>query len=120
VPMGSVDVDEYVDVPAKPLDEVPVLALAERIDLVKLDVEGADLHALRGMRQLLGKHRPALFVECHDAYGYYERADLEALLTELGYKWEVVFWYGTRWHPDGERLQPVRADYLVCLPTESG
>jgi FkbM family methyltransferase len=107
-----------VSVQAGPLDRE--LFDLDRLDLVKLDVEGADLHAIRGMAGLLAAHRPALFIEDHSIYGYYERADLEALLAELGYTWEVAHQYGTNWHPDGTRLQPVRADYLVCRPVDGG
>ena len=85
------------------LDEVPLLAALSRLDLVKLDVEGADLHALRGMRGLLEQFHPALLVECHDLYGYYTRAELHAVLTELGYEWGPV----ERFHT---------AEYLVCTP----
>ena len=71
---------------AAPLD---VLLSAEpRIDLIKLDVEGADLHALRGMAGTLARCRPKLLVERHDIYGYYELDDLTGLLAELGYVWE--------------------------------
>lgn len=76
---------------AKPVDvwlaeELPLL---DRLDLVKLDVEGADLHALRGMARTLASYRPMLFVEDHSIYGYYDRADLLALLAELGYEPQV-------------------------------
>lgn len=106
-------------VKAVPLDDVTVFALAERIDLVMLDVEGADLHALRGMAQLLAAYRPVLFVECHDVYGYYQRADLEALLSDLGYTWQVAHTYETHWQPGGISDTPRYADYLVCRPTEA-
>jgi FkbM family methyltransferase len=98
------------------LDAAPELHRLDRLDLVKLDVEGADLHALWGMAELLARHRPVLFVECHDYCGYYERSDLEALLTELGYGWEVAFTYETHWSPEGVRDEPVDADYLICRP----
>jgi FkbM family methyltransferase len=103
-------------VPGKPLDDTQVLQDLDRLDLVKLDVEGADLHALRGMAVLLEQHRPVLFVECHDYAGYYQRADLEALLAELGYGWEVAYTYQSHWSPDGPRDQPAAADYLICRP----
>ncbi len=105
---------------ALPIDDIGELKGLDRLDLVKLDVEGADLHALRGMRGLLAKHRPTLFIECHDYCGYYERADLEALLAELGYQWRVAYTYMSQWRPDGVAEQPVPADYLVCTPTEVG
>lgn len=104
-------------VPARRLDSFGELHRLDRLDLVKLDVEGADLHALRGMRGLLEQHRPTLFVECHDYCGYYGRAELEALLAELGYQWQVAHTYMSQWRPDGVAPVPVPADYLVCTPT---
>jgi FkbM family methyltransferase len=60
-----------------------------RLDLVKLDVEGADLAALRGMAALLLAYKPVLFIEDHSIYGYYDRADLLALVESLGYDAEL-------------------------------
>lgn len=108
-----------VSVPALPLDEMPSLKTLERLDLIKLDVEGADVRALRGMSKTIRRFKPTLFVETHDAYGYYERADLEAVLRDLGYKWEVAFTYQTAWHPEGIRDEPVESDYLLCRPDGS-
>jgi FkbM family methyltransferase len=93
-----------------------VLHYLDRLDLVKLDVEGADIRALNGMAGLLAKFRPTLFVECHDIYGYYKRADLEAALTELGYTWRVAHSYATTWMPEGFSPEPQIADYLVATP----
>src|SRR5258708_39724592 len=67
-----------------------VLESVLHVDLVKLDVEGADLHALRGMKGLLDRCKPVLFVECHDIYGYYTRAELEGALTGLCYGFEIA------------------------------
>lgn len=105
-------------VPAGRLDEIPELTDIGRLDLVKLDVEGADLHALRGMAGLLARYRPALYVECHDIYGYYTRAELEDTLTELGYTWEVAASAMTRWQPDGDQSELRRGDWLVCRPVK--
>jgi FkbM family methyltransferase len=63
-----------------------LLAVEDRIDVIKIDTEGADLHVIRGLSGLLGKHRPRLFIEDHSIYGMYERAELDALLDELGYE----------------------------------
>lgn len=92
------------DVMASPLDDLFELDGLARLDLVKLDVEGSDLHALRGMRNLLAKHRPALIVERHDVYGFYRLDELTDLLAELGYQWEEVHY--------------LTAPYLVCTPVE--
>ena len=80
------ETDGGVEVEALPLDAV--LAEEPRIDLVKLDVEGADLQALWGMRGTLERLRPVLFIEDHSIYGYYAHADLVGLLDKLGYDGE--------------------------------
>jgi FkbM family methyltransferase len=98
------------------LDERPELAALDRLDLIKLDVEGADIHALRGMAGLLSKHRPVLFIECHDIYGYYTRADLEDTLTGLGYTWKVAASVPSQWMPDGYHDTVQQADYLIATP----
>jgi FkbM family methyltransferase len=100
------------------LDEQPELTGLDRLDLVKLDVEGADIHALRGMAGLLERFRPALFVECHDVYGYYERADLEQALTDLGYAFRIAKSEWTSWQPDGESDELRQCDWLICIPME--
>jgi len=87
---GSTRVVEDVSgtVKAAPLDRY--LATEPRVDLIKLDVEGADLNALRGLRETLKRCGPALLVERHDMYGYYHLDDLHALLAELGYAWQDI------------------------------
>jgi FkbM family methyltransferase len=69
----------------------------DRLDLVKLDVEGADLRALAGMSGLLARHGPVLFIEDHSAYGYYQQEDLAAAIHGLGYHAEEVTWEGSTW-----------------------
>lgn len=96
-------------VPARRLDEVIGRDghLAGRLDLVKVDVEGADLRALRGMAGLLEAYRPTLFIERHDIYGYYALEELEALLEDLGYDHRPA-------GPDG-----LASLYLIASPRDS-
>lgn len=108
--------DNGSGVPARRLDEAVEM---ERLDLVKLDVEGADLHVLRGMAGLLEQHRPTLFIECHDYAGYYTRAELVDTLALLGYVGEVVHTYQSTWHPDGPLDESVDADYMVATPAHA-
>lgn len=98
------------------LDAQPELAGLDRLDLVKLDVEGADIHAIEGMAGLLERLRPVLLIEDHSIYGYYDRADLEAALSRLGYGWEVAYSGETVWMPDGIRDVPVPGEYLLARP----
>lgn len=42
---------------------VSVDSFDERVDFLKIDIEGMELAALRGARQTIAKHRPLVFVE---------------------------------------------------------
>ena len=87
-----------------PLDDLLDPGLG--ISLVKLDVEGADLHALRGMAAMLARCRPVLFIERHDSYGCYAIGEMHELLGALGYRWR-----------DGPESAGSR--YLICEPDGS-
>ena len=62
---------------------------ARRLDVVKLDIEGAEILALRGMRETLRRLKPRLLViEVKDVVmerGPGDEAALHALLAECGY-----------------------------------
>jgi FkbM family methyltransferase len=77
-----------------PLDEALPLAEGVKIDLVKIDVEGAEARVLKGMRKRLINDRPKLLIEMHDMYfGKQVRYDTLAILEALGYAWndDVAF-----------------------------
>lgn len=100
---------------------IRTLKAAGRLDLIKIDVEGADLHVLRGLRGLLELYRPAILLECHDLYGYYTRPELEQVLTDLGYRWEVAATVPSNWQPGVGITDVFRdADYLECVPVTAG
>ncbi len=58
------------DVPVRRLDDAlpPDLPPGGRLDLVQIDVEGAELDVLRGMERLLERDRPVLLIELHGPY----------------------------------------------------
>lgn len=66
-----------------------VLGDVRRVDLVKLDTEGAELHVLEGLRATLKRCRPVMWVELHDWTGAYHAEDLAAKLEELHYSWKL-------------------------------
>jgi FkbM family methyltransferase len=79
VPPGGA-VGEGPEVFRAPLDSLP---FPEPVRLVKLDVEGHELAALRGMRRLLERDRPVLIVETAGAAA-------AGWLRPLGYEVEVT------------------------------
>jgi FkbM family methyltransferase len=76
------------------------------VGLIKLDIQGAELPALRGAEKLLKEHRPAIILEVDEvvttAFGY-RAEDLGTYLQELGY---ILFSIPTRpWQ------RPARLDW---------
>ena len=82
-------------------DALPPLG---RLDLVKVDTEGADIRVLRGMAETIARHRPVLFVESHHVapYCYYPLEDLTGFIESIGYTHEAARW-ATQYH-------------LICRP----
>jgi FkbM family methyltransferase len=61
----------------------------DRIDMIKMDIEGAELFALQGMKDTLIKHKPELFIELKEEavqHADYSLEDIIQFLQELGYK----------------------------------
>lgn len=85
MPMPGRD-DMLMRVCGMPLDVL--LDEVERVDLVKMDVEGADLRVLDGMARSIHRMRPKLIIEDHSIYGYFEPAELDHRLGLLPYTWE--------------------------------
>lgn len=58
------------------------------VDFIKIDVEGAELFVLKGMKQLLETYKPELLIEINDetfASAGYTTSDILELLKNLGY-----------------------------------
>jgi FkbM family methyltransferase len=70
------------------LDTWTAEAGLQRVDVIKIDVEGAEKFVLEGGRETIGRFKPLLLCECEDissaAFGYTPR-DLVAQLSGLGY-----------------------------------
>jgi FkbM family methyltransferase len=76
------------DVGVETLDEYAAARSLEKLDVLKADVEGAELLVLEGGARLLARHRPLLLLEFSIntvAFGYTE-ADLRHRLAEWGYR----------------------------------
>lgn len=69
----------------------------ERIDLIKIDIEGAELACLRGARQCLQRFRPNIIVEIQDfsaARAGYQPADILDFLSGFGYTFHRIGTHG--------------------------
>lgn len=105
---------------SKPLDEIMRRERIERLDFMKVDVEGAETLVFKGSEDSLHRYKPAVF--CEIAPGHPERLGLKVedsvrMLASLGYR---------MWLPDlqsggikpCEDCLPQLTDYL-CLHPEN-
>jgi FkbM family methyltransferase len=79
----------------------------DRVDLVKIDVEGAEGAVLDGMRELVGRTRPVVIVEFHDDANWARRS----ILVAAGYALFDIA--GSRLPNDATREY-----HVVALPAE--
>ena len=117
------EVDEPIRtarVPVRRLDDVLGELGVFKVDLIKLDVEGAELSVLYGAMKLLqGRSRPAILAEVQDIrtqpWGYAAREILQFLIR-MDYRWFAIAAKGA--------LLPISCDQeeyhanLVALPVE--
>jgi FkbM family methyltransferase len=111
---------ERLSVSVECLDRVLQDHGIEHVDLIKLDVEGAELSALRGARQLLSKQpRPVILTEVQEIrtrpWGY-RALEIVRYLSSANYRW-------FRPLPNGslERLDATAEEYdgnFVAIPEE--
>ena len=87
-----VEGEVVAEVPVHPLDDLVAsgeLLLDPPVRAVKIDVEGAEVLCLRGMRSTIQTHRPRLVVvetiESHLRRAGFELADIDSELETLGY-----------------------------------
>ena len=65
----------------------------DKIDIIKMDIEGAEHEALRGMKQTLLKYKPILVIEVHHEFLPFFNSTAEAVrgwLKDLGYGVETI------------------------------
>ena len=71
----------------------------EKVNFIKIDVEGAELHVLKGARETLNKYKPSLLIEINSEAclaGGYEPEEIFEILRPLGYKFEKIGLRGKR------------------------
>jgi FkbM family methyltransferase len=82
-----------IQVEAKVFDGLKSKEMIDGVDLVKMDVEGAELNVLRGMRHTLDTYHPKILIEVHpillESFGFLPTHLMEFLIT-FGYEIEPV------------------------------
>lgn len=82
---------QFIDVTT--LDDYLAQSPVPKVDLIKVDIEGAELPFLRGAEQTLRTHRPFLIIEAQDmstAAAGYAASDILDYLYGLGYRFERI------------------------------
>ena len=109
-----------VRVAERTIDDILFELGITNVDLIKLDVEGGELAALKGATRLLsGTSRPAILVEVQDIrtqpWGYAARVIVE-FLSRLEYRWFGIA-TDSSLHPVSSELASYDAN-MVALPAE--
>jgi FkbM family methyltransferase len=106
-----------VTVPITTLDAYVTARGLDRVDMIKIDVEGGELDVFRGASDVIEKQRPIILAEMQEqrtkAWGH-QPADVRSYLEQKGYAW-----LGTG--PDGEANLDAGAgdaQNLVAVPVE--
>jgi FkbM family methyltransferase len=113
---------ECVDVKVAPLDDiVPSLAI-DRLDFVKLDIEGHEDKFLAGAHRTIRRFRPIIYMEINNFF--YERRGLDA--TSLFERWQSEASYKAAyelsplvWRLQGIRERKGRVENVLLLPSEN-
>ena len=93
---------------------------ADRVDLIKIDIEGAELHCLKGGARVLEKFKPMLIIEVQEqsaGAAKYRAVEILDFLMGFGYTFHRI--------GSGGRLTPIDASGLrayqniLCMPVEN-
>jgi FkbM family methyltransferase len=89
-------------VPARPLDAIVKEAKLDRVDVIKIDVEGAEFEVLKGASQTLALYHPVLIIELVDH-------QLKAMGTSVA---EVTQFLISHGYTPGRRLDTANIEFL--------
>lgn len=90
---GKTGIPELQRIPITTLDTWLAAHPVERIDLIKIDIEGAELPCLKGAEHTLRRFKPKLIVEIQDntaTTAGYRASDILGFLVGHGYTFQTI------------------------------
>lgn len=90
-----------------------------QVDLIKIDVEGAELPVLKGASNVLGRFHPYLIIEIQDEASEqagYKAADILELLEQLDYRFYTIGRKAKLTSLSAATLRPFQN--VLCVPAE--
>lgn len=115
---GNKGAPELQRIPVSTLDIWVNAQQLDHIDLIKIDIEGAELPCLKGAERTLRQFRPVLIVEIQDTTATtagYRASDILIFLSNLGYTFETIHHGGRLTELNIENLQSFQN--VLCTPT---
>lgn len=100
---GAVRSEVVTTVPIQTLDQVVERESLDRLDFIKIDVEGAELFVLQGGAITLERYKPALLIEFSESTfreAGYKASELKKFLDGYGYD----YYFFNKWHGRPEKL----------------
>ena len=88
---ADVQAQEKIVVPVETLDSLVKSGQLEKPNLIKIDVEGAEISVLRGSEQTLREYQPQLFIEIHsrslakDCFTFLQKLNYSITVLETGH-----------------------------------
>jgi len=85
--------NEVVAVSTNTLDNISVKNKLNKVNFIKIDIEGYEIHALRGMARILSEYKPVILCEVLDKsleFAGGSRKELLGLLVGYGYSFKAV------------------------------
>ena len=92
---GSIDAGDlaFPEIELRVFDEIRSDIGINRVDFIKMDIEGAELHAIRGMRNTISESRPRILLSVHPSkmvpFGHHH-LDLLSELRNMGYSYRMI------------------------------
>ena len=80
---NTVDIDEYREIMVTTIDKYVEENNIQKVDLIKIDIEGYEFNALKGASKVLNKFRPKLFIELDNQNLNAQGSSAKELVTHL-------------------------------------